>query len=138
MWNLQKMWNKDWGIMVSARSQLLKHYKLQQRHYGHSQRYPCPFPHCTCALKPGVCFLYIKVRNMQHSLVQNICHWPHWVLYSYQWTFLWREMKQLFACSLVVILSKIVCRKFKFSKIRKDTQCSLSDLNQVWLPSQEP
>lgn len=46
------MWRcKDCGTSVSRRSELLKHYKLDHRHYGRRHSYPCIYFHCPCTCK---------------------------------------------------------------------------------------
>lgn len=46
------MWKcKDCGKTVTRRSELLKHYKLNHRHYGRGHAYPCTYLNCSCRFK---------------------------------------------------------------------------------------
>lgn len=58
------MWKcKICGITVSARSKLLKHHRLQHRHYGRSQRYSCTYSDCPCSFKTWNALLIHLSRN---------------------------------------------------------------------------
>ena len=46
------MWKcKECDIFVTGRHELLKHFRLQHRNYGRSQRYPCAYLSCPCIFK---------------------------------------------------------------------------------------
>ena len=46
------MWEcKECDIFVIGRHELLKHFRLQHRNYGRSQRYPCAYLSCPCIFK---------------------------------------------------------------------------------------
>ena len=49
--------------MLKRRSELLKHYKLNHRHYGLGHSYPCTYLHCTCRFKTWNALLSHLSRN---------------------------------------------------------------------------
>ena len=58
------MWRcKDCEIVLKRRSELLKHYKLNHRHYGLGHSYPCTYLHCTCRFKTWNALLSHLSRN---------------------------------------------------------------------------
>ncbi|XP_049333152.1 uncharacterized protein LOC125804583 isoform X1 [Astyanax mexicanus] len=58
------MWRcKDCGGDFTRRSELLKHYKLNHRHYGRGHTYPCTYLNCSCRLKTWNALLSHLSRN---------------------------------------------------------------------------
>lgn len=68
----QWMWNcKDCGTSVSRRSELLKHYKLEHRHYGRHHSYACIYFNCPCTCKTWKALLSHLSRNHHHQSSQT-------------------------------------------------------------------
>lgn len=67
--SLSEMWKcKICGLAVSARSKLLKHHRLQHRHYGCSQRYPCTYSDCPCTFKTwNALHIHLSRNHAAHS-----------------------------------------------------------------------
>ena len=62
------MWKcKDCGTSVSRRSELLKHYKLEHRHYGRHHSYRCIYFNCPCTCKTWNALLSHLSRCHQQS-----------------------------------------------------------------------
>lgn len=62
------MWKcKDCGVSVLRRSELLKHYKLEHRHYGRRHSYPCIYFSCPCTCKTWKALLTHLSRFHQPS-----------------------------------------------------------------------
>lgn len=62
------MWKcKDCGVSVLRRSEQLKHYKLEHRHYGRRHSYPCIYFSCPCTCKTWKALLTHLSRFHQPS-----------------------------------------------------------------------
>lgn len=62
------MWKcKVCNTSVSRRSELLKHYKLEHRHYGRHHPYPCSHFNCPCTCKTWKALLTHLSRCHQPS-----------------------------------------------------------------------
>ncbi|XP_023198103.1 uncharacterized protein LOC111610076 [Xiphophorus maculatus] len=65
------MWRcKDCKRVFSRRSELLKHYKLDHRHYGRGYSYPCSYLSCACRFKTWNALLSHLSRN--HPVKQTV------------------------------------------------------------------
>ncbi|XP_013884487.1 transcription factor IIIA isoform X2 [Austrofundulus limnaeus] len=65
------MWRcKDCDSVFSRRSELLKHYKLNHKHYGQGHSYPCTYLSCACRFKTWNALLSHLSRN--HPVQQTV------------------------------------------------------------------
>lgn len=65
------MWRcNDCESVFSSRSELLKHYKLNHKHYGQAHLYPCTYLSCACRFKTWNALLTHLSRN--HPVQQTV------------------------------------------------------------------
>lgn len=68
---LHFMWRcKDCGRAFTRRPELIKHYKLNHRHYGRGHSYPCTYLNCACRFKTWNALLSHLSRN--HSAQRTV------------------------------------------------------------------
>ena len=68
------MWECD--IFVSGRHELLKHFRLQHRNYGSSQRYPCAYLSCPCTFNEGKCSPAYGIKKPGKAEVNYYPNYP--------------------------------------------------------------
>ncbi len=135
------MWNcKACSVVVPSRLKLLQHYRLKNRHFGHSSRFPCVYSNCPCTFRTWnalrIHLNRFHVSETRHKQFQNtifscnICNCGGLNLEKDYWAHINAHLKknELITCMFSGCNFKTnICGTFKSHKNRKHHYFSLND-----------